>query len=121
MEILRLILLTAHLLGFAALAGGLLAQLGQSERSFTQVIRWGARIAFLAGLGLVGVLESDDDVTVNHAKVGIKLLVGLVILGLVEANGRKARVTQALYYLVLGLTVVNLLVALFFKPAHGSY
>lgn len=121
MEILRLILLAVHLLAFAALAGGLFAQLSSAERTITQVIRWGARLAFLAGLLLVGVLEADEDITVNHAKVGIKLVVGLVILALAEANGRKPKISNGLYYALLGLTVVNVVVALFVSPTHGAY
>ena len=121
MEIVRLVLLTAHLLGFAVLFGGLFVQFGQADRTITPMIRWGARIVFLAGLLLVGVLESDDDITVNHAKIGIKLVIAFVVVGLVEANGRKPRLSEAVYYAILGLTTVNVLVALFFHPAHGSY
>lgn len=120
MEILRLILLAAHLLGFAAVAGALFAQLS-TEKHITPVIRWGARITFLAGLLLVGVLEADDTVTVDHMKVGIKLIIGLAILALAEANGKKAKISDNLYYVLLGLTVANVVVALFVTPTHGSY
>ncbi|MFT4264004.1 MAG: hypothetical protein QM572_11530 [Nocardioides sp.] len=120
MEIVRLVLLAAHLLAFAALAGGLLAQLTSTERTFTKTIVWGARIAFLAGLLLVGVLESGDG-PVNHAKIGVKLVVGLAIVGLVEANAKKDRLFDTIFWLVSGLTVVNLVVALFVTPTHGSY
>ncbi|MFT4288303.1 hypothetical protein [Nocardioides sp.] len=120
MEIVRLVLLVAHLLGFAALAGGLLTQVGQTEKTVTKLTVWGARIAFLAGVLLVGVLESGDG-DVNHAKVGIKLLVGLVIVALAEANAKKPTVSDAVYYLLAGLTLVNLVVAVFVSPAHGHY
>jgi uncharacterized membrane protein len=79
---------------------------------------WGARIAFLAGLLLVGVLEAGD-ADVNHVKVGIKLLVGLAIVGLVEANAKKAKVSDGLYYAVLGLTALNLVLAVFVTPTHS--
>ena len=52
-------------------------------------MRDGAGTAFLAGLLLVGVLEAGDD-PVNHAKVGVKFGIGLVMLVLVMANMRKA-------------------------------
>ncbi|WP_278258903.1 hypothetical protein [Nocardioides convexus] len=71
METLRLILLIVHILGFSALIGGLLAQVGPGEKKVTGVMRDGIGTAFLAGLLLVGVLEGGDD-PVNHAKVGVK-------------------------------------------------
>ena len=51
-------------------------------------MRDGVGTAFVAGLALVGVLEAGDD-AVNHAKIGVKFAVGLVILVLVMANIRK--------------------------------
>lgn len=121
MEIVRLVLLLIHLLGFAALFGGLLVQAKEPVKKVNALMRDGAGTAFLAGLLLVGVLEMDDDVTVNHAKVGVKLLVGLVILALVMANVRREKIPQGLWLGILGLTVLNVGVAVFWAPAHGAY
>jgi hypothetical protein len=121
MEILRLVLLFLHLLGFAALLGGLLVQVREPVKRVNALMRDGSGTAVLAGLLLVGVLESDDDVDVDHAKIGVKLVVGLVILVLVMANVRKERISSAIYWLITALTLVNLGVALFWAPAHGSY
>jgi hypothetical protein len=118
METLRLILLLVHLLGFAALAGGLLVQLGAAERKVNPAMRDGAGTAFVAGLALVGVLEAGD-ADVDHAKVGVKLVVGLAVLGLVMANLRKPSIPQGLYYALLALTVANAAVAVFWSPAHS--
>ncbi len=57
MEALRLILLILHILGFAALLGGLLAQAGPGEKRVTGAMRDGIGTAFVAGLALVGVLS----------------------------------------------------------------
>ena len=121
MEIVRLVLLLLHLLGFAALLGGLLVQVREPVKRVNALMRDGAGTAVLAGLLLVGVLESDDDVTVNHAKIGVKLVIGVVILVLVMANLRKERISAALYWLITALTLANLAVAIFWSPAHGSY
>ena len=59
-------------------------------------MRDGIGTAFVAGLLLVGVLEAGDD-SVNHAKVGVKFAIGLVILVLVMANVRKERIPQGLW------------------------
>lgn len=117
-ETLRLIFLFIHLLGFAALFGGLLVQLSAPVKAVNAAMRDGAGTAFVAGLALVGVLEADD-VDVNHAKIGVKLLIGLVVLGLVMANVRKERISNAVFGTILGLTVVNVGVAVFWASAHG--
>jgi peptidoglycan/LPS O-acetylase OafA/YrhL len=117
MEILRLVLLLLHVLGFAALIGGLLAQAGTEEKRVNSAMRDGAGTAFLAGLLLVGVLEAGDD-DVDHTKVAVKFAVGLVILVLVMANLRKPRIPDGLYYGLLLLSVANVAVALFWSPVH---
>ena len=117
METLRLVLLFVHILGFAALLGGLIVQLGPGDKTVNAAMRDGAGTAFLAGLALVGVLEADD-VDVNHAKIAVKAAVGLVILVLVMANLRKPKLPEGLFYGILALTVLNVAVAVFWSPVH---
>ena len=117
MEILRLVLLFVHILGFAALIGGLLVQVREPQKSVNSAMRDGAGTAFLAGLLLVGVLEAGDG-DVNHAKIGVKFAVGLIILVLVMANARKPSIPQGLYVGLLALSVLNVALAVFWSPAH---
>jgi hypothetical protein len=117
METLRLVLLFLHILGFAALIGGLLVQLKGPERAVNAAMRDGAGTAFLAGLLLVGVLEADD-ADVDNAKIGVKFAIGLVVLVLVMANLRKPRIPNGLYYGLLALTLANIAVAVFWSPVH---
>ncbi|GAA5115596.1 hypothetical protein GCM10023339_22990 [Alloalcanivorax gelatiniphagus] len=117
METLRLVLLFVHILGFAALFGGLLVQVREERKSVNALMRDGSGTAFLAGLLLVGVLEAGDG-DVNHAKLGVKFAIGLVILVLVMVNMRKPSIPQGLYLGLLALTVVNIAVAVFWSPAH---
>jgi hypothetical protein len=117
METLRLILLIVHILGFSALIGGLLAQAGTGEKKVNAAMRDGVGTAFVAGLALVGVLESGDD-ELNYAKIGVKLLVGLVLLVLVMANTRKPSIPQGLWAGLLVLAVVNVSVAVGWSPVH---
>jgi hypothetical protein len=117
METLRLVLLLVHVLGFAALLGGLLVQLGGGTKSVNGPMRDGAGTAFLAGLLLVGVIEAGDGIE-DHAKVGVKFTVGLVVLALVMANLRKPRIPDGLFYGLLALTVANVAIALFWSPVH---
>lgn len=117
MEILRLVLLFVHILGFAALLGGLLVQAREPQKRINAAMRDGAGTAFLAGLLLVGVLESLG--SPDHAKIGVKFVIGLVILVLVMANVRKPSIPQGLYFGLLALTVANIAIAVFWSPAHA--
>ena len=118
METLRLVLLFVHILGFAALLGGLLVQARLPEKVVNPAMRDGAGTAFVAGLLLVGVLEAGDE-SVDHAKVGVKFSIGLVILVLVMANMRKERIPQGLWAGLLLLTLANIAVAVFWSPVHS--
>ncbi len=117
METVRLVLLFIHILGFSALLGGLLVQARSPEKVVNSLMRDGIGTAFVAGLLLVGVLEAGDD-PVDHAKVGVKFAVGLVILVLVMANLRKERIPQGLWAGLLLLTLTNIAVAVFWSPVH---
>ena len=117
MEILRLVLLFVHILGFAALIGGLLVQVREPTKSVNAAMRDGAGTAFLTGLLLVGVLEAGDG-DVNHVKNGVKFAVALVILVLVMANTRKSSIPKGLYAGLLALSVLNVALAVFWSPAH---
>jgi hypothetical protein len=117
METLRLVLLFVHILGYAALLGGLLVQVRSETRSVNSLMRDGIGTAFVAGLLLVGVLESLG--SPDHAKIGVKFAVGLVILVLVMVNMRKPTIPQGLYFGLLALTVANIAVAVFWSPVHA--
>lgn len=119
MDILRQLLLVIHLLGFAALFGGMFVQMSSANKSINSAMRDGAGTAFLAGLLLVGVLEAGDG-DVNHMKVGIKLLIGLVILVLVMANMKKPQVPAGLFWGIFALTVINVGVAVMVSSAHAA-
>ena len=117
METLRLVLLFVHILGYAALLGGLLVQVRDDTKRVNSLMRDGSGLAFLAGLLLVGVLESLG--SPDHAKIGVKFAVGLVILVLVMVNMRKPSIPQGLYVGLLLLTVANIAVAVFWSSAHA--
>ncbi|MEZ0579466.1 hypothetical protein [Nocardioides sp. MH1] len=117
MDTAHLILLIIHILGFSALIGGLLAQAGAEEKRVTGVMRDGIGTAFLAGLLLVGVLEGGDE-PVNHAKVFVKLGIGLVLLVLVMANMRKPSIPKGLWAGLLLLAVAEVCVAVLWSPVH---
>ncbi len=118
METLRLVLLFLHILGFAALIGGLLAQAGTGEKRVNSAMRDGAGTAFLTGVALVGVLAAGDQEP-DNSKVAAKMAVALVVLVLVMANLRKPSIPQGLWVGLLALSVLNVALAVFWSPAHA--
>ena len=117
MEFLRHVLLVIHILGFAALIGGLLAQAGSPEKVVNGAMRDGIGTAFVAGIALVGVLQADDQ-DVDNAKMAVKGLIGLVLLVLIMANTRKERIPTGLWAGLLLLALANVCVAVFWSSAH---
>jgi hypothetical protein len=133
MEILREILLTLHLVGMAIIVGGYLATVrspkvlpGMLHASYLQLI---------TGLLLVGLAEMGDG-SVNHMKIGIKLVVAIVITVLAFIGNKKQKAVAAaggagsgtstgagttvvanpsatLAHVVFALAIVNVIVAVF--------
>lgn len=110
MEIVKDLVVLVHFMGWAALFGGLLVQAKAPEKVVNGLMRDGSGTAFVAGLALVAIAEMGDG-EVNHAKVGVKFAIGFIILGLVMANVRKPTISDNLFWAILGLTVVNMAVA----------
>ena len=112
MDVLRNLLLVVHLLGFAALFGGAIVQLRDEVKVVNSAMLFGALTQVVTGLLLVGVLEGQN-AEVNHAQVGVKLGVGLVVAVLCWANRSKERVPGGLFYGMVLLTVGNVAIAVF--------
>lgn len=90
MELLNEFVVVLHLLGMAAIVGGWLAV--RANPRVIPPILWGARAQVVTGLVLAGLAEADKQDPPIHAKLGVKLLVALVVLALVEmANARQRR------------------------------
>ena len=118
MDLARQLLLILHILGFAALFGGLVVQARSDLKVVNGAMRDGIGTAVVTGLALVGVLEAGDE-DVNQVKVAVKLVIGLVLLVLVMANLRKERIPTGLWAALLLLTVANVAVAVLWSPVHA--
>lgn len=112
MEILRDILVFLHFIGLAALFGGLFVQLRSDPRIVNAAVVHGALTQVVTGVLLVGLLEGMD-AEVNNAKIGVKLLVALVITVLAFANRKKTSIPSGLFFGLMGLTALNIAVAVF--------
>lgn len=114
MDLLRDALLFLHFIGLAALFGGLFVQVKARPRVVNSAMFHGILTQLVTGLLLVGVLEAGDD-EVDNVKVGVKLLVALVIGALVLVNRKKQALPDGLYLGLMGLTALNIAVAVFWR------
>lgn len=119
-ELTRNSLLVLHFIGLASLLGGFLTQMramGAGTAKIVPAMVHGAWTAFATGLLLVGLAEyrvaMGADFEVNHIKIGVKTVVVLIILILVMANRKKDTVKAPVFGAVGGLTLINVILAVF--------
>jgi hypothetical protein len=119
METLRLLLVVLHILGLAVIIGPFLFQVSRKADFDTALMRIGAVTQLVTGLALVGVLEAGD-ADVDHARIGVKLVVGVLVLAAVWMAFRKqaaavaggpAKAPLPWFHAAGALAIVNVLVA----------
>lgn len=112
MSFLLTLILLAHIVGAAALVGGWLATFRTPTVGVWQ--HYGAWIQLVTGLLLVGLLEMGDG-TVNHMKIGIKLLIviGVVVAAVIGRRkmARGEEVSTGIAHAVGGLSLINMAIA----------
>ncbi len=112
MEIVFIIAYIAHMLATAGILVLLLLQINKSPRKLSKGVIHSAATALLAGLILVGTYSSaKPDETLDHTKVGIKLLVVLAILVFSYVNVKKSELKKSIWLTLIGLTILNILIA----------
>ena len=112
METVFLIAYIAHMLAIAGILVLLLLQINKSPRKLSKGVIHSAATALLAGLVLVGTFSSaKPDETLDHTKVGIKLLVVIAILVISYLNVKKSELKKNVWLTLIGLTVLNILIA----------
>ncbi|OIV35269.1 hypothetical protein BIV57_22465 [Mangrovactinospora gilvigrisea] len=113
MGVLIQIFVVLHLVGVASLLGGFLTQMKQIKGGNTRVtpaMMHGALTMLVTGLALVGLNDGSGH-QVDHVKIGVKLVVLLVILGLVYVNRGKEKVSTAVTGSIALLTLANMCIA----------
>ncbi|NED11197.1 hypothetical protein [Streptomyces sp. SID9124] len=102
-----------HIIGIAALLGGFLGQMKAMKAGtarFVPGMLHGALTMLVTGVALVG-LDQADDHPVNNVKIGIKLLILVVILGLVYVKRDEEKAEKGLFAAVGALTLANIFIA----------
>jgi hypothetical protein len=113
MDVLLNVFVGLHVIGIASLLGGFLTQMkamGAGTARFVPAMLHGALTMLITGVALVGIHQAQDH-DVNNLKIGIKLAILVVILGLVYVKRDDEKVEKALFGAVGGLTVVNIFIA----------
>lgn len=103
------LLVVLHFLGLAALVGGYLTVL-RSPRVVVGMVH-GALTQVVTGLLLVGLAEAALDYEVDHAKIGVKLVVALAAAGLAFGYRRRPRVAPAVVHAIGLLGILNVAIA----------
>lgn len=114
MEALRLVLRYAHLIGFALLLGGAIAQYLTARLRINPAMLWGAGIQVVTGLALAAPLR-DEGEEPAPAKLAVKALLAVAIFAMVFFSRKRAEVNRGHFLAVAGLTLVNAAVATFWR------
>jgi hypothetical protein len=115
MNVLRLVLLYVHLVGFALLLGGAVTQYLSGTIRINSAMVWGAGIQVLSGLGLAAPLRGGGDAEPEPAKLAVKAVIGLMIFVMVFFSRKRDVVNSGHFFAIVGLTLVNAAVAVFWR------
>ncbi len=113
MEALRLVLLYVHLIGFALLLGGSIAQYASGRLRINAAMLWGSIIQVLTGLGLAAPLREGHEQA--PAKLVTKLVLALLIFVMVFFSRKRESVSRGHFLAIIGLTLLNAAVAVFWR------
>ncbi|MGP3927085.1 hypothetical protein [Streptomyces sp. 8N616] len=113
MDVLISVFVGLHIIGIAALLGGFLTQMkamSAGTARFNPAMLHGALTMLITGVALVGLNQADDQ-AVNNVKIGVKLALLVVILGLVYVKRDEEKVDKAAFGTVGLLTIANIFIA----------
>jgi len=113
-EALRLVLLYVHLLGFALLLGGAVAQYLTGRIRINSAMLWGAAIQLLSGIALAAPLRGEGREP-DPAKLVTKFVLALAIFVMVFFSRKRESVNRGHFLATIGLTLVTAAVAVFWR------
>lgn len=114
MEILRLVLRYAHLVGFALLAGGAVAQYLTGRLRINAAMLYGAGIQVATGIALAAPIRPEGEEP-SAAKLVVKLVLGIMIFVMVFFSRKRDEVNRGHFLATLGLAFVTAAVGTFWR------
>ncbi len=115
MDILKTIFVFIHFLGLAALIGGAFAQWNATTKQASPTMVWGARVQLITGIILLALVEMTET-QVHHAKFGVKLVVLIAILGILESSRRRGLSNNG-FLATMGLSILNVALSVFWPTS----
>ncbi|GAA1693204.1 hypothetical protein GCM10009830_46240 [Glycomyces endophyticus] len=115
MDLVHLVLRYLHLLGFAAVFGGWLVAWLSRKFNFNTAMLYGIAVQLATGIVLAGLASAEPDA--NHAKIGVKAVLAL-LLGVMIAIPvwkKRERVAAGHFWATGGLIAVTAGVAVFWQ------
>lgn len=110
------IALAVHVLCVIAILAMLLTQVKKAAKKLNPGVLHAALTALLTGAIMVGTFsKANPDEVLNHTKFGVKGLVIAVILTLGYQNVKKPVLKNSIWLTMLGLTVLNVVIATAWK------
>lgn len=113
MDVVINIFVGLHIIGIASLLGGFLTQMkamSAGTARFVPAMLHGALTMLVTGIALVGLNQAQGS-PVDNIKIGVKLAVLIVILGLVYVKRDEESIAKPLFGTVGLLTMVNIFIA----------
>jgi hypothetical protein len=106
------IALGVHILSILGILGLLLSQVQRSPRKLNPGVIHASLTALIAGIVMTSIWKQvNPDEAINHAKFGVKAVVLSVILTLAYRNVKKDVLQTWVWAAMLGLTVLNIIIA----------
>jgi len=112
-ETLRNLVVYLHLIGFALLLGGSVAQYLTGKLRINLAMLGGAVIQVLTGLILAAPWGLEPGEKLNYAKLGVKLVAALMILAMTYFPRNREKVNRGHFLAIVGLVLVTAAVAVF--------
>ena len=111
MEIVYHVAFGIHLLCVAGILVLLLLQANKNPKKLNAGVVHASLTVLIAALVMVGLWDQAHDEAANHTKFGVKGLVIAVILTLGYKNVKKPVLKNSIWATMLGLTILNIVIA----------
>jgi hypothetical protein len=114
-EALHLVLRYVHLVGFALLLGGSVAQYLSGRLRINPAMLWGSVIQVVTGLALAAPLRGGGDAEPSKVKLAVKLVIAIAIFTMTFFSRKREAVNRGHFIGIIVLTLGNAAIATFWR------